>query len=729
MGNGVSVQSHLAGDEVQSLYAALAGTTPISLLNDDEKGDAGGESSSSSSSSNVWGALSDFPEALSAAGNLEIEKSVHEYGKQMSQNHRTSNNLGRLMIYVSRVLEDVNFETREVPTKAINAVVLLSAFLKYFVEETNVEECAWACNYAGENATISAMHQLGTALLSAVCMNNAVQVTDATYPLHHACVSLLLVMSGTQLTQNMIDGKTNRPTTHPFLEKIHEVASTASAAGSPGKNGTTTTTTTSAKTGAYTNEDVVSALLRNFIEQKQPKTWLKSYGVKPGSKTASAEMNSSGGSSSLQAGGASASGKVMLTLSPLADVSSLLLLVLINFNNPTSRSKVPHSFRYALRSIRNIKEENKDIESGVGGIEKEEEEENARIDVAGVLTSGGKLVAKVSFTELYETFGRALTNDISVLLFYSCILGASDFCEYCLNNDNVEVVVMPLLEMLYQASARTQNQIYMILIVLLIMSQGEIFNANVHKIQIPQQISWYKERILTKTTLGSLIIIVLTRTVRFNMAKLRDVYLHTNCFAALANMAPHFRDVSAYAAQRLVSIFELIAKKYLRFAQLHADGMNAKEDGTDMHVYADFLRILLELFNAALSQNVLVHNPELIYALLHREETLKPFEKHARFKELLENINVVLVHFNEEIDRKQRERGLNSFSIPDLTAIITIAAKSYSKPPLHDFHELKFAYEEEERPEDFFTPYVQSLCLEFSGILWNPNAIALLPTT
>ena len=166
MGNGVSVQSHLAGDEVQSLYAALAGTTPISLLNDDEKGDAGGESSSSSSSSNVWGALSDFPEALSAAGNLEIEKSVHEYGKQMSQNHRTSNNLGRLMIYVSRVLEDVNFETREVPTKAINAVVLLSAFLKYFVEETNVEECAWACNYAGENATISAMHQLGTALLS-----------------------------------------------------------------------------------------------------------------------------------------------------------------------------------------------------------------------------------------------------------------------------------------------------------------------------------------------------------------------------------------------------------------------------------------------------------------------------------------------------------------------------------------------------------------------------------
>ena len=154
MGNGVSVQLHLAGDEVRSLFAALASITPISLHDESAKNeDADGESSSSSSS-NVWGALCDFPEALSAAGNLEIEKSVHEYGKQMSQNHRTSNNLGRLMIFVSRVLENVNFETREVPTKAINAVALLSAFVKYFIEETNVDECAWACNYTGGNLSL-----------------------------------------------------------------------------------------------------------------------------------------------------------------------------------------------------------------------------------------------------------------------------------------------------------------------------------------------------------------------------------------------------------------------------------------------------------------------------------------------------------------------------------------------------------------------------------------------
>ena len=54
MGNGVSVQSHLAGDEVRSLFAALASITPISLHDESAKNeDADGESSSSSSS-NVW---------------------------------------------------------------------------------------------------------------------------------------------------------------------------------------------------------------------------------------------------------------------------------------------------------------------------------------------------------------------------------------------------------------------------------------------------------------------------------------------------------------------------------------------------------------------------------------------------------------------------------------------------------------------------------------------------
>lgn len=42
---------------------------------------------------------------------------------------------------------------------------------------------------------------------------------------------------------------------------------------------------------------------------------------------------------------------------------------------------------------------------------------------------------------------------------------------------------------------------------------------------------------------------------------MQDVYLHTNCLATLANMAPHAHHLNAYASQRLVSLFDMLAKK------------------------------------------------------------------------------------------------------------------------------------------------------------------------
>lgn len=50
----------------------------------------------------------------------------------------------------------------------------------------------------------------------------------------------------------------------------------------------------------------------------------------------------------------------------------------------------------------------------------------------------------------------------------------------------------------------------------------------------------------------------------FSHVKLwQDVYLHTNCLATLANMAPHAHRLSAYASQRLVSLFDMLSRKYV----------------------------------------------------------------------------------------------------------------------------------------------------------------------
>lgn len=105
--------------------------------------------------------------------------------------------------------------------------------------------------------------------------------------------------------------------------------------------------------------------------------------------------------------------------------------------------------------------------------------------------------------------------------------------------------LMPLLETLYNAPKRSSNQIYMVLIILLILSQDSSFNASIHKLvstaslgyhnsfrwlsywhliffeQILPSVPWYQERLLHQTSLGSLMVIILIRTVKYNLSKLR----------------------------------------------------------------------------------------------------------------------------------------------------------------------------------------------------------------
>ena len=79
-----------------------------------------------------------------------------------------------------------------------------------------------------------------------------------------------------------------------------------------------------------------------------------------------------------------------------------------------------------------------------------------------------------------------------------------------------------------------------------------------------KNIHWYTERSISEISLGGLLILVVIRTIQYNMMKMRDKYLHTNCLAALANMSGQFRSLHPYVAQRLVSLFETLAKKHSR---------------------------------------------------------------------------------------------------------------------------------------------------------------------
>ena len=78
-------------------------------------------------------------------------------------------------------------------------------------------------------------------------------------------------------------------------------------------------------------------------------------------------------------------------------------------------------------------------------------------------------------------------------------------------------------------------------------------------------------------------------------------------------------------------------------------GVDLPADAADVEVYADFLRIVLEVINAALSAN-LAANPELVYALLHRHQVFAPLRSHPRCAELLDNLYLVIDSFSSQVE-------------------------------------------------------------------------------
>lgn len=206
---------------------------------------------------------------------------------------------------------------------------------------------------------------------------------------------------------------------------------------------------------------------------------------------------------------------------------------------------------------------------------------------------------------------------------------------------------------------------------------------------------------------------------------LQDVYLHTNCLATLSNMAPYARGLNAYAAQRLVSLLDMLFRKYTKSANVMANGkiqslkeglLEGLEPGqyvpTELHICTDFLRIVLEVINAIITY-VLPHNPEVVYALLHQQELFKPFRDHPQFHELLENIYTVLDFFNTRVDAQNTKE---EWSAEKILQVIISNTSSWRGEGMKMFTQLRFTYEEEIHCEEFFAPYVWQLVVSKSGI-------------
>ncbi|XP_074042156.1 dymeclin isoform X2 [Leptinotarsa decemlineata] len=340
---------------------------------------------------------------------------------------------------------------------------------------------------------------------------------------------------------------------------------------------------------------------------------------------------------------------------------------------------------------------------------------------------------KIDFNLLFLTLCEKATGDAATLLLYLLLHRNQSFKSFLLRRADLDQLIVPILKTLYNAPNSNSHHIYMSLIILLIMSEDDSFNTNIHDLKL-KTVDWYTERALTEISLGGLLILVILRTVQYNMLKMRDKYLHTNCLAALANMSSQFRNLHPYVSQRLISLLETLAKKYHRLIEL-AKTEKEREDSEvvvsvkdsadveqDLTVLEEVLRMVLEILNSCLSTQ-LANNPNLIYTFLYNRHTFELFKNDVVFQDIIHNLDIIIKYFSELLHEKSREHEVDAHQV---LLVIQQGARNWPKEKLTKFPDLKFKYVEEDQPEDFFIPYVWALVGQQSVLNWSNDSLSVL---
>ncbi|KAK7475756.1 hypothetical protein BaRGS_00032977 [Batillaria attramentaria] len=303
---------------------------------------------------------------------------------------------------------------------------------------------------------------------------------------------------------------------------------------------------------------------------------------------------------------------------------------------------------------------------------------------------------KLEYSKMYDTLCATLRDDQTTLLLYLLIHQNQGMKSFILSRTNIDLLVLPLLRILYQAQERNSHHIYMALIILLVLSEDNVFNKDVHEITIKN-----------------------------------DKYLHTNCLAALANMSAQFSNLHPFVAQKIISLFSQLCKRHARLIdqirQVASDpppddeteGETQQDYIQDLGVLEEVLRMVLEIVNSCLTHS-LHHNPHLVYTLLYQRGLFATFRTHPTFQDIIQNIDTVLSFFSARLDRNG-----SSLSPPQVLEIIKEGALQFRRDRLKKFPELKFKYVEEESPEEFFIPYIWSLVYHSSNLYFNPSRILL----
>ena len=376
---------------------------------------------------------------------------------------------------------------------------------------------------------------------------------------------------------------------------------------------------------------------------------------------------------------------------PLAERSALLLLVLTHNLRATDDAMLKNPYREALERL-------VDAPSAPASYK-------SPLLTAASLSQG----VPISFRALFTSLVALCDQPLGVCLLYTLLQGSNMWREHVLSRVDVDALLLPLLAQLYSVSMLTPDHRYILLITLLLftqvrgavarprrarlhntppsltrilfsprtpppLEQDPAFCLTAHqRVKISSsKLSWFRERRLGEISLGSLLLTLLMRTVAvtsgLTTSGASDSYVHTNCFAAAANMSPYTEGLHPYAAHRSLSTLSAMHKKHtklaakLRTLPAPVDASSPAEEyarvsGLVEH-YDQCIRICCETLLATCAPVSLPRNISLLYALLRDRAAFDSLAADAAFSDAAKPIGDVISHFAEVVRRAEAARAL-----------------------------------------------------------------------
>lgn len=352
--------------------------------------------------------------------------------------------------------------------------------------------------------------------------------------------------------------------------------------------------------------------------------------------------------------------------------------------------------------------------------------------------------ASIGFQALYDSLCEQLhSDDAQLLVLYQLLWHSRSFRDLAIHvRTDIDTLLLPLTRCVYDSSDSDTTveplqpaRLSVALSCVMMLSESPAFSVNAQS-AVVEAVPWCTERVLTDIPLSSVLLIVLLRSV---YASLHSHTGHAGgtlctCLAAIANMAPHIKDMHPHAAQRLVQLLEILGKKVGRLFDLKEKGCAPTEEQAvdeEIFFFQDLTQMLLDVFSVVLVQGEPALNSHLTYSLLHRqEEALRrlravPFSSMPNISEYTNSLAVLVSKLQDLIPEGPTD-------VDAVHEVITTHANKLARElrasgPTAQEPRDNYLYDEQRGTDEFFAPYLWQVVVQSSGVKWSESRIMLYP--